>query len=197
MITLAFVPADSEQHLKANGWFSNGRCTAAGPWSKDENGILQIEFKVSFDDVSLSSIFFKGHFDTERDALTGKWNYGAIQGYDFGYIEFRRTPLRYLTVYPSIEELSDDKPRALWRFVIAAVRNDIRRDHWSWSYFMQRRDDRESVIPLLIRSRYFGPILGFEEGRALAETLQRLTPVDACFYHSKANLIRAKTCIQT
>jgi hypothetical protein len=47
-------------------------------------------------------------------------------------MEFRRIPPRYLAVYPSIKELSDNNPRlksrALWGFAIAAVRNDIRRE---------------------------------------------------------------------
>ena len=195
MITLALVPAEGEHHIKANGWFSNGRCVVTGSWSKDENGVAKIIFKMSFDDVSLFSVFFDGLFDTEHDILTGKWAYSAETDYSIGVIEFRRIPPCYLALYPPIQELSDDKPRALWRFAIAAVRNDIRRDHWSWSYFAQRRDDRKRVIPLLIRSRYFGRMLTWEEDTTLSETLQRLTPADACFYHSRANLIRANTCI--
>ena len=195
MITLALVPAEGEHHIKANGWFSNGHCAVIGSWFQDENGIVKTKFKMSFDDESLYSIFFDGRFDTERDVLTGKWAYSAETDYSIGVIEFRRIPPCHLTLCPPIQELSDDKPRALWRFVIAAVRNDIRRDHWSWSYFTKRRDDRKGVIPLLIRSRYFGRKLTREEDKALYEILQRLTPADACFYHSKANLIKAKTCI--
>lgn|SRR6266850_1980657 len=198
MITLVLVPAEGEHRIKANGWFSSGRCAVTGSWSKDENGVVKINFKMTFDDVSLFSVFFNGRFDTERDVLTGKWAYSAEDtetDYPLGVIEFRRIPPCYLSLYPSIQELSADKPRALWRFVIAAVQNDIRRDHWSWSYFTQRRDDRESVIPLLIRSRYFGCMLTGEEEMALTATLQRLTPADACFYHSKADLMRANTCL--
>jgi hypothetical protein len=200
MITLVLVPAEGEHRIKANGWFSNGRCAVTGSWSKDENGVVEINFKMTFDDLSLYSVFFNGRFDTERDALTGKWAYAAEDAetdYAMGVIEFRRISPCYLSLYPSIQELSDDnlKPRALWQFVIAAVRSDIRRNHWSWSYFSQRRDDRKSVVPLLIRSRYFGRTLTGEEDMALNATLQRLTPADACFYHSKADLMRAKTCI--
>jgi hypothetical protein len=194
MMTLVFVPAEGEQKIKGNGWFSNGRCTITGSWSKDEIGILKLEFKI-VDDIFPFPMFFKGHFDTEHDTLTGKWDFSATLEYPIGPVEFRRIPPCYLTVYPSTQELSDDKPRALWRFAITAVRNDIRRDHWSWSYFMQRRDDRKSVIPLLVRSHYFGRILSLEEAEALNGTLRRLAPVDACFYHSKANLMKAKTCI--
>ena len=198
MITLVLVPAEGEHRIKANGWFSNGRCAVTGSWSRDENGVVKTNFKMTFDDVSLFSVFFSGRFDIERRVLIGKWDYLAEDtetDYPMGVMEFRRIPPCYLSLYPPIQELSNNKPRALWRFVIAAVRNDIRRDHWSWSYFAQRRDDRESVIPLLVRSRYFGRPLTGEEDMALAATLQRLTSADACFYHSKANLMRANTCL--
>jgi hypothetical protein len=198
MITLVLVPADGEDGVKANGWFSNGRCAVTGSWSKDENGVVKINFKMTFDDVSLYSVFFNGQFDTEHDALTGKWDYLAEDtetDYPMGVIEFRRIPPYYLSLYPPIQELSDDKPRVLWKFAIAAVRNDIRREHWSRSYFSQRRDDRETLIPLLIRSPYSGRRLTWEERMALTAILQRLTPADAFFYHSKADLMRAKICI--
>jgi Vacuolar sorting-associated protein 13, N-terminal len=197
MITLVLVPAEGEHRIKANGWFSKGRCAVTGSWSKDENGVVKINFKMTFD-ISMFPVFFSGQFDTEREALTGKWACSAEDAetdYPMGVIEFRRIPPCYLSLYPPIQELSRDKPRALWQFVIAAVRHDIRRDHWPWSYFSQRRDDRERVIALLIRSRYFGRTLTGEEYIALTATLQRLTPADAYFYHSKADLMRAKTCI--
>jgi hypothetical protein len=194
MMTLVLVPAKGEQHIKGNGWFSNGRCTVAGSWSKDDNDVVKIKFKMSFDDLYLLlPVFFDGHFDGERDALTGKWLYSEeILAFPVGKIEFRRISPGYLTVYPSIQELSDDKPRALWRFVIAAVRNDIRRDHWPWSYFSQRRDDRKFVISQLLSTRTSGFVPSLEEGVA---TFKRLIPADACFYYSKANLIRASTYI--
>jgi hypothetical protein len=194
MITLVLVLAEGERHIKGNGWFSDGRCALTGSWSKDENGVVKINFTMSFDDASLSSIFFDGRFDTEGDILTGKWAYSTEIDYYIGIIEFRRILPRYLTLYPTFQDLSDDKPRALWRFVIAAVRNDIRRDHWSWSYFTQRRDDRKQVVPLLVR-RHFGRITTWEEDTAFFAILQRLTPADACFYYSKANLIKANTII--
>jgi hypothetical protein len=101
-------------------------------------------------------------------------------------MEFRRIPPRYLTVYPSIKELSDNKPRALWGFAIAAVRNDIRRERWSWSYFSQRRKDRMAVISLGIRYFTLGRRLTTKDQRCTAAA-QRLTAADACFYFSKIN----------
>jgi hypothetical protein len=106
-----------------------------------------------------------------------------------------KIPPRYLTVYPTIKELSDNKPRALWGFAIAAVRNDIRRERWSWSYFSRRRDDRKTVLTLVTRYLYFGEPLNSEEIQRCCATTQRLTPADACFYGSRVDYIRANTWV--
>jgi len=146
-------------------------------------------------DESWSDIFCDCRFDARRDALTGEWGASAeLESFE-GKIELRRIPPRYLAVYPSIKELSDNKPRALWGFAIAAIRNDIHRDFWSWSYFSQRRDDREEVVSLLIRYYHFGSPPSFEDVQRLNEIAKRLTPADACFYQSKATYIRAHTSI--
>jgi hypothetical protein len=194
MVTLVLEPAEDEHGLKVNTWSSRGCHIMTGSWSKGRNDVLQIKLKMTFGSTIWSPEFFNGHFDSKRDALTGSVG-AASAGQDSpGWrMEFRRIPPCYLTVYPSIKELSHNRPRALWRFAIAAVRNDVRRDSWSWSFFSQRRDDRETMISLTIRSLYFGKSLDDNETEELCETVQRLTPADACFYSSKINHIRAHT----
>lgn len=193
MITFVLEPAEGEQDFKANAWSNRQRFTITGSWSKGENDIIQIKFKMSFPRAFWDDIFFNGHLDPERDALTGVWGYSSDSESSISPMEFRRIPSRYLTVYPSIKELSDNKPRALWKFAIAAVRNDIRRERYSWSYFAQRRDDRETVVTLTVRYLYFGKPIELEEAQKLCASVQRLTPADACFYGSMINRKRAYT----
>lgn len=195
MVTFVLVPAKGEGDVKADAWSLKGRYTITGSWSKGENGVIQIKLKMSFLALRWAPKFFDGYFDTERNALTGVWGLSAELESSTDKMECRRIPPHYLTVYPSIRELSDNKPRALWKFAIAAVRNDVRRNHWSWTYFTQRRDDRESMVPLLVRSRYFGPPLGDEEAQTLYAISPRLTSTDACFYGTKASHIRAHTWV--
>ncbi|KAI9464114.1 hypothetical protein BJY52DRAFT_887425 [Lactarius psammicola] len=188
MMTFVLEPADGEREFKANAWSIRGRFTITGSWSKGENGVTEIKFKMTFHTGTMfrSPIFFSGRFDAEHDALTGVWSYFAVAEQSCGLMEFRRVPPRYLTVYPSIKELSDNKSRALWGFAIAAVRNDVRRERWSWSYFSQRRKDRETVISL--GSRYcfnIGTRVNDEEAQLYRASAQRLTAADACFYVSK------------
>jgi hypothetical protein len=195
MMTFVLVPAEGEGDFKAGAWSVRGRQTIAGSWSKSEDDVMQIVFKISFPSGIWAPIYFNGHFDPERDALTGVWGPSTELESSFGKMEFRRIPPCYLAVYPSIKELRDNKPRALWKFAIAAVRNDIRRDHWAWSYFEQRRNDRNTVVSLLVRDRWFGLPLSDEETGTLDTITLRLVPSDACFYDSKVDHIRACACL--
>jgi len=188
MMTFVLEPADGKREFKANAWSIGGRHTITGSWSKGENSTTEIKFMTTFENVSWPTISFSGRFDAERDALTGTWGwfYSADAETSIGLMEFRRIPPRYLTVYPSIKELSENKSRALWGFAIAAVRNDVRRDRWSWSYFSQRRKDRETVISLGSRCFFhFGTPADYEEFEPFSAAAQRLTAADACFYISK------------
>ena len=195
MITFVLEPANGEREFKAKAWSNRGRYTITGSWSKGENDTVEINFKMTYESILWSTNFFKGRFEAERDALTGVWGTSADMETTSGPMEFRRIPPRYLTVYPTIKELSDNKPRALWGFAIAAVRNDIRRERWSWSYFAQRRDDRKMLLALVTRYLHFGKPLDGEEIQRCCAVLQRLTPADACFYGSRIDFIRANTWV--
>jgi hypothetical protein len=192
MMTFVLVPAEGERGFKADGWSVKGRQKIAGSWSKGGDNVVQIKFKILSSGI-WAPIYFNGHFDPERDALTGVWGPSAEAESSMGKLEFRRIPPRYLAVYPSIKKIRDNKPRALWRFAIEAVRNDIRRDNWTWSYFSQRRNDRKMAISLLVRYRWFGRPLNDEETTTLFAIIRRMLPSDGCFYDSKVDHIRAHT----
>ncbi|KAH9034700.1 hypothetical protein EDB85DRAFT_2220184 [Lactarius pseudohatsudake] len=176
MMTFVLEPADGEREFKARAWSNRGCYTITGSWSKGENDVTEIKLTMKFPTIIWAEIFFNGRFDAERDALTGVWGLSADTENSGGPMEFRRIPPRYLTVYPSIKELSDNKPRALWGFAIAAVRND-------------------TVISLATRYLYFGELLNDEEIRRCCATSQRLTSADACFYSSRIDQIRAITWV--
>jgi hypothetical protein len=195
MMTFVLVPVEGERDFKADVWSLKGRQTIAGSWYEGRDDVMQIKFKISFSSPLWFPVYFNGSFDPERDALTGVWGPSAELESPIGKMEFRRIPPCYLTVYPSIKEYRDNKPRALWRFAIAAVRNSIRRDHWTWSYFSQRRNDRKTVVSLLVHSRWFGPPLNAEEIETFHAISRRLMPGDACFYDSKVDHIRAYTWV--
>jgi len=198
MMTLVLKPAEGERDFQGNGWSIRGRLNITGSWSMGENNVMNVKFKITSTlspIVSWITDFFNGHFDPERDALTSVWGSSddPESSIRVGPLEFRRILPRYLVMYPSIKELSDNKSRALWRFAIAAVRSDIRRQRYSWSYFSQRRDDGKVVVTLMTRYLFFGNPLDTEEVRTLRVASQRLTPASACFYSSMVYRKRGHT----
>jgi hypothetical protein len=195
MMTLVIEPADGEQDFKAKAWSNRGRFSITGSWSKGESDTLQITFKMTFSNVIWIPVFFDGHLDLEHNALTGVWGYSSGQDSSMGPMEFRRIPPRYLTIYPSIYDLSTNKPRSVWKFAISAVRNDLHQERCSWSYLSQRRDDRRTVVSFTLRYLFFGKPLGTEEVRTLCGAVQRLTAADACFYGSIIERERAHTLV--
>jgi hypothetical protein len=195
MTTIVLEPGDGEQDIRAKAWSCRRRFEVNGSWSKGEGDIIQIEFKMSsFETAYVDPFFFKGLFDPERDAITGVWRMSELEA-SIGPMELRRILPHYLTAYPTIKELADDKPHALWKFAIAAVRNDIRRESWAWSYFSQRRDDRNSILSFTTRYYDFGAPLSFEEFDRMITITKRQTSADACFYESRSNYIRDNTWV--
>ena len=202
MMTILLEPREDERGFGGKAWSCQGCSNINWSWSKDESNIIEVKLKIFLSDTTyfpVEPLHLKSRFYPERDALTGVWGWDSsgLELESAGKMEFRRIPPHYFTSYPSIRDLTDKKPRALWKFAIAAVRNDIRRENWSWSHFSQRRLDRSTRISLTIRYNYFGTPLNKEEVDQLNAATKRLTSADACFYGSIINHTRANTWFHT
>jgi len=198
MMTILLLPREDERGFNGKAWSCQGRPNIIWSWSKDESDIIEIKLRIFYSNT-FDPLHFKARFYPERDALIGVW------GWDWpeldletpsGKMEFRRIPPLHFTAYPSMRELMDNKPRALWKFAIAAVRNDLLRENWSWSYFSQRRLDRITRISLTTRFNFFGTPVTWEMDGLNAAT-KRLTSADACFYGSIVDDICANTWVHT
>jgi len=197
MMTIVLEPGDGGQVIRGNAWSSKGRFTISGSWSKGESDITEVTFKISsFDTAYFHPIYLNSRLDSQRDTLTGVWGTSELET-SMGLTEFRRIPPHHLVAYPDVKSLRDNKPREFWKFAIAAVQNNIRREHWSWSYFSQRRLDRVTRISLTIRYNHFGTPLNEEEIDQLGAATRRLTSTDACFYGSMVDHIRVNTWVHT
>jgi hypothetical protein len=196
MMTIFLENRKDERGLVGNGWSCQGRPNIIWSWSKDKN---EVKLRIFYFNT-MHPLHFKSRFYPDRDALIGVWGWDwseLDQESPTGKMEFRRISPFHFTAYPSMRQLMDNKPRALWMFAISAVRNDLRRESWSWSYFSQRRLDRITRISLTIRYNYFGTPLNNWELVELNAATKRLTSADAFFYGSKVNNIRANTWTHT
>ncbi len=199
MMTILLEPREDERGFGGKGWSCQGCPNINWSWSKDESDIIEVKVKIFYSNT-MQPLHFKSRFYPERDALIGVW------GWDWseleletcsGKMEFRRIAPLHFAAYPSMRDLTDNKSRTLWKFAIAAVRNDLRRENWSWSYFSQRRLDRITRISSTIRFSLFGTPLNPEEMDELNAATKRLTSADACFYGSIVDNIRANTWTHT
>ncbi|KAJ7913942.1 hypothetical protein B0H13DRAFT_1612003 [Mycena leptocephala] len=158
----------------------------------DEPGTVSISFKRSFPRHS-SPQYYTGTWTAATETLTGTIGFSQDPATHMGLFVFKRIAPEYTCFTPRPVELQSNKPRALWIFAIAAVRFDVRRNRWSWSYFKERRDARRRFIELYIRSS-FGPPMTSSEREEWGRLLKTLTTADRRFYHSLGERkIRATT----
>lgn len=56
----------------------------------------------------------------------------------------------YRRFRPAQALLEENRPRALWKFAIDAIKTQVhdKRRKWSWEYFAERRDDRQDYVRL-------------------------------------------------
>ena len=159
-----------------------GTCTAS------EEGI-KVYWCMEYDgDVTL---YFNGRILDEY-TLSGNQSYSKdVPGAAFlilkkapaEYLRFRPSPAELESQpYPFTYALSDttpqDRARALWGYAISAVRDEVRRKRWTWSYFEERRRVRK--LWLSQRSSTAGNLSDYE----LREVHLLTTPADARLYNS-------------
>lgn len=65
----------------------------------------------------------------------------------------------YRIYQPPQEEIDRNRNRALWKFAITAIKQEVHDKHkvWSWAYFEERRDDRKAYVELF-KAKMRGPL---------------------------------------
>ncbi|KAI0662489.1 hypothetical protein C8Q70DRAFT_909094 [Cubamyces menziesii] len=159
-----------------------GTCTAS------EEGI-KVYWCMEYDgDVTL---YFNGRI-LDEFTLSGNQSYNKDVSGD-AYLILKKAPAEYLRFRPGPAELESqpypfdyalsdvtpqDKARALWNYAISAIRDEVRRKRWTWSYFQERRRVRK--LWLSLRSSTAGNLNDYE----LREVHLMTTPADARLYNS-------------
>ncbi|RDX55846.1 vacuolar protein sorting-associated protein 13 [Lentinus brumalis] len=130
----------------------------------------QFDVQLSFDEIG---VLLDDH--QYRDAIS------LIDMYHFYTRQHQ-----YQKYRPPIEELQSNRPRALLRFAMTAILDEVRerKRKWTWAYFAERRDDRQRYVDLFKRKQ-LGSLSPAEVG--MFEALERkLSYEDLRFYRSIA-----------
>ncbi|KAJ6481736.1 hypothetical protein C8R45DRAFT_1002875 [Mycena sanguinolenta] len=201
MVSMVFKPSSTEgevQYFTAEGRANRMDFKVEGEYrAGDEPGTASITFKRSFA-ARFSAQRFVGKWTAATETLTGTVGYDDEPENQPGAFIFTRniTP-EHMCFSPAPVQLQNNKARALWAFAIDAVKFDVRRSQWAWSYFKERRDRRQRFMELYIRSAgstTFGAPITEEERSELARIRKSMTTADSRFYHSLAEQrIRATT----
>lgn len=149
----------------------------------DSPDIINFTFKRIFT-ARYSPQYFKGTWNAATDTLTGTWGFDSDLSSSFSPFHFKRMAPQYLCWYPSPADITANKAQALWSFAISSVRDDIRRQSWTWEYFRQRRDHRKTFIELYVRQTRFGRPIDDTEAEELRRLKKTFTSAENRFYHS-------------
>lgn len=93
---------------------------------------------------------------------------------------------QYQKYRPVVEEMQENRSKALLRFATTAILDEVRerKQKWTWAYFAERRDDRHRYVDLFKRKQ-LGSLIPADVG--ILEALERkLSYEDLRFYRSIA-----------
>lgn len=113
--------------------------------------------------------------DQYRDALS------MVDLFHFTTRQHQYRPLK-----PPVSEFVDNRPRALLKFALTAIRHEVHEKHkvWTWDHFKQRRDDRRDYLAhfkILAKDQD-----AVESKQKVAALEQKLSYRDLRFYRSIA-----------
>lgn len=171
----------AEHNFEACGFHYGADYHLTGVTSQSQGRPIRVKFSIQYSQ-EFRPKYFSGYLRSDG-ALVG--SQGWAEDYTTHQYRFilRRTPPDIMCRRPSPVEFRLKKARALWTFACAAVRYQVRKERWSWSFFAERRDTRLSLIKFDIRNyTAFGRPLDSDERAEWTLRRGAITALDATFY---------------
>ena len=183
-MTSFFAHASSKDGVdfEASGRFYATDHTITGHCDIDCDGNISVDF-IKVYSANYDTEYFYGHLDKEGSLV-------GTMGFDENRLEhqlrfiLKRTPDEIMCYRPSPVEFLENKPRALWKFAIQAIRTQVLKERWAWRYFAQRRDRRQYYMKSELRLYHYGRPLDDEETEARRAVRQAMTSCEASFCRS-------------
>ncbi|KAJ3554138.1 hypothetical protein NM688_g3261 [Phlebia brevispora] len=186
------VSPSNDSDFEASGVHYGTTYQLTGKCVRNSTGVIHVSFTIQYSQ-EFRTKHYVGYLTTDGSIVGYQgWHHGARQ---YPFI-LRRTPAEIMCHRPSPLEFRANKPRALWKFAITAVRNDIRKRSWSWTFFKHRRDTRLRQIEYDIRNYTpYGRPLDDKEREEWAVIRQAMTATDAIFFRDmRDNKLRMRPC---
>ena len=149
----------------------------SGGYSVDEDGLTRYDVTMTYAS-RYHTQHFSGRLDPEGSTLSGLWGHNPHHKQEPFFL--RRIPCDILCLRPSPFEFGQKKPRALWRFALGAVMEQVKKQRFNWSLILERRRQGRRYVELLARRDL--DELTPQEVEELSAYHKRLTPSEARFY---------------
>ncbi|CDO75523.1 hypothetical protein BN946_scf184871.g4 [Trametes cinnabarina] len=121
-----------------------------GGYQVEHDGSVKYTFVRKNALARIRTTYFTGALDQEGERLFGNWGYSEDdKPYPFQF--FKRVTPEALVARPSPSEFEANKARALWKYALTAVRNEVRARTLSWTNIQERRKIKEEYLELLER----------------------------------------------
>ncbi|KAL6303383.1 hypothetical protein BKA93DRAFT_735065 [Sparassis latifolia] len=147
-------------------------------------GEVPVKFTMRYS-ARIDTQYLEGVLQAGGTMMTGRWRYKGDKDIEWGgdFI-FSRMPADVLCCRPALTEFRANRPRALWKFAVTAVLDQVRRQLFSWSHIKARRDVRKRFIELYIRYlKLFGPPIK-DDFPELVRITRLITTRDVRLYQS-------------
>ena len=119
-----------------------------GGYTTKDDGTVEYTFTQTYV-ARIPKTCWTGTLTDDGETLSGKWGYEANdQVHTFVY---KRIPPEVLIDRPHPKEFTENRVKALWKYALTAVRSQVRRRLFSWSYLKERRDVRKEYLDLLLK----------------------------------------------
>jgi hypothetical protein len=139
-------------------------------------------------------------FDLDADiqshgcVMSGTWSSRQFHLTSRGTLLFTRTPSAVIQFRPTRQDLEANPARKRWLFALSAVRYQVQRRMWSWSFFKTRFHHRRRYVELQWRLNLSEPLIG-PEYEEMFDYVRFLSGRDARFYNSLARFPMKGMCI--
>ncbi|KAI0331154.1 hypothetical protein GY45DRAFT_1276344 [Cubamyces sp. BRFM 1775] len=121
--------------------------TLHGGYTKKDDGTIEYNFSRTYI-ARLRKTYFTGTLDEDDERLSGSWGYSETDK-PYRFIFWKNVPPETLIARPPPSEFEENKTKALWKYALTAVHNEVRRKMFSWSYLKERRAIRKEYLELL------------------------------------------------
>ncbi|OJT10257.1 hypothetical protein TRAPUB_13211 [Trametes pubescens] len=149
IVTFSFNASADSASYEASDIAAHGTAyTILGGYTKKEDGSIEYNFTRTYA-ARLKKMYFTGTLTEDGGTLSGSWGYEDDEK-PYRFL-FKRIPAETLIARPPPTEFEENKIRALWKYALTAVHNEVRRKMFSWSYLKERRDIKHEYLHLVER----------------------------------------------